>query len=260
VINKRYVAVSVLAAIFGYLVLWPSDESPEPTQDTRGAEPAREQQPQPREPDVSTRPEYGIAEELRAPPARPYYGAPPRRGMTGGYDAGGYGGGYDSYGYPAGGYESRGYAGRMESNGYGDRYGAGGVYGDATQPSQEGFRYRPLGEKEKERIRSQYPGPVPGPYYADPLRRQPPVTGTGPYDAQPAYPAWEREGYGFRRWDSAPDADSWRDPYRQRDQRRRPETIDPWASSPNPQWGSTPPAQRMYPSLTWEANRRLTYR
>jgi hypothetical protein len=140
------------------------------------------------------------------------------------------------------------------------------------QVNTDGYRFRPLDEKEQRRAQAHYPDQYqyPGqqatpynpsiPYYPFSGSRQGPAT-PAPYSAPPAYREPPREIYSFRTLEKSPAARGrWQGPYQEPGRRFDGYPMDPWTSPPPPQWGSTPPAQRMYPNLYRSPDRRLTAR
>ena len=228
--------------ILGFLILRPGEEPSDSGDRGDRPESATGRQSQPREPSfLAPRPDYGIAGSTNRAGTPPPYGrdAFPR----------------DPY-----------------SDAYSDRAGAYAPSAPENRLATQGYRFRPLTEREQQRQRAQssYPGE-----YAD--RYQAPYDESAPY--YPSDEAWEgssalapyseprpyaqsqRDAYNFRPLEQSPAAQSrWQGPYPEPGQRFDPYSTDPWMSPPPPQWGSTPPAQRMYPSFYRDSGYRLTAR
>jgi hypothetical protein len=228
--------------VLGFLIFRPGEEPSDSGNRGDRPESATGRQSQPREPSfLAPRPDYGIAGSTRPADTHPPYGR----------DA-----------FPRGSY----------SDAYSDRAGTYAPYAPDNRIAKQGYRFRPLTEREQQRQRAQpsYPS-----RYADKYRT--------PYDeAAPYYPsdeAWEgssalapyseprpyagsqRDAYNFRPLEQSPAAQGrWQGPYPEPGQRFDPYSTDPWMSPPPPQWGSTPPAQRMYPSYSRDFGYRLTAR
>jgi len=243
--SKSRIIGLLAITIVGFLILRTGDESADSRERGGDSGSATERQLQPREP-AFLRPdrEYGIAGRFDAG------GAPSPYGREGGYP---------ETGYP--------YPDYPDSNGYGvhDPYRAN------AQMGMNGYRFRPLDERE--RTQTGYPG-----QYADQYARpyRPPIphypsTGAGqrpawqatPYSTPPAYADPRQEAYSFRPLEKSPAARGrWQGPYEQPGRRFDSYPTDPWTSPPAPQWGSTPtpPARRMYPSFQRDSRYRLTAR
>ncbi|MEA3276644.1 MAG: hypothetical protein U9Q81_15390 [Pseudomonadota bacterium] len=132
-----------------------------------------------------------------------------------------------------------------------------------TQDPAERFHFRPLGEREQQRLQAERPRP---PSYPD-LYVTPEAPAPQLYTGRPPYPQNQWGGYSFRPRDESPAAKGrWKGPYRDRSWDGEQGYADQWAIPPNPQWGSSaspswaPPAQRMYPSLHPDSYRKLTAR
>ena len=138
------------------------------------------------------------------------------------------------------------------------------------------FRFRPLTERERQRMALEGRGPsyddqshpapgVPEHYSNRPGYPERTAKPTWPSYGQPLIPTadWPHRGYSFRPYETPPATRSrWRSPYEEGNGRRQPGPADPWSA---PQWGSTPRdwsprGERMYPSLDWWSDRRLTTR
>lgn len=118
-----------------------------------------------------------------------------------------------------------------------------------------GYRFRPLTEREQKR---RQPAPY-ADHSATPSHPPPRTQAIAP----PAYPSSPppsdslQEIHSFRPQEKSPGARGrWQGPYEQ----LAPPPMAPWSSPPHPQWGSTPPSQRMYPNLYRNPGRRLTAR
>jgi len=149
-------------------------------------------------------------------------------------------------------------------------HGSPDPYGARTRIHTDGYRFRPSVEQaqqhrqapDPDRRQDRYAMPHnPPPRYQSPPPEQPRPTPPAPYPSQPAYADHPWEVYNFRPLEKSPGARGrWQGPYEQPGQHIDPYSTDPWPPSPPPQWGSTPPSQRMYPSLSPDPSRRLTAR
>jgi len=123
-------------------------------------------------------------------------------------------------------------------------YGSPDPYGTRTRIHTDGYRFRPLAEQVQQQQRQ------------------------APYSSQTAYADHPWEVYSFRPLEKSPGARGrWQGSHGQPDRHSDPYPSDlylpdPWLPSPLPlpQWGAAPPAQRMYPSLSRNPNRRLSAR
>lgn len=152
-----------------------------------------------------------------------------------------------------------------------DGYGTPAPYGQQARLSVEGYRFRPLSEQEQVRVRERYPSQYSYQYtapYNSPSQTHPSSEMQSqsyeptPYSPQGTYLDPLQEAYSFRPLENSPGARGrWQGPYQKPGQRydRYPQD-NPWATPSNPQWGSTPPAQRMYPSFYQDPGRRITAR
>jgi hypothetical protein len=228
---KGYVLVACLTAFVSWLVFSPPDESPEDDEQSRKPAPDSDLRTQPRQPEAGPGEEtYGIAR-----------GYAPRRTP------------------PAPGYETRPWT-------------AAPAYPPSAPRADrmERFTFRPLTERERERLEKERPDPGYYPESVSPLYPPQPYSrapqAPQPYPHAPAwsqYPEadgpsrWSGPGFGVRPdrggdYDSAP----WRG-------EERTDSLTPWADPTSPQWGSrppdwVPPAERMYPSLVPFTDRKLT--
>jgi hypothetical protein len=239
---KGYVVVAVLTAFVSWLIFSPDD-------DTRDGE--------------ATSPESTNGMELRVQPREP--GPGPRT---------------EPYGVAGGGDLRETPARDREAP---PRYPPRSYRPSAPRmDSPERFSFRPLTERERERLQADRPAPT---YYPEsPLPGYPPA----PYSQALPMPAPAPEsrpwagygdpddvrrphdgGYGYR---PGSRADSYPAPWYYGDSpsgdwrsRVRPDAASPWSDPASPQWGSTPPEwappeDRMYPSLVPYPDRKLTAR
>jgi len=231
-LNRRTLIAGAVVGLLAAILLWPEEKPPEP--EKQASEPAATPEPKfrLREPSYQEpRSGYGSAR----PPSRSdaYSPYPPPRSP--------------SYGYPDAGM---------------------GSYAPLEPRSDpyERFSFRPLSERERERLEAERTDP----YYAMPPPPQQPYAEWGGQPGAPGsgqasgYPEWYGGGYGYPAYgDYSRERADRRSPYGER--REEQDYRGAWPSPPEPQWGSqprdwVPPAQRMYPSLGAEADRRFTYR
>lgn len=248
-ITKSRIVGLLTILVVGFLVLRPGDEPSESGDRNGDSGSATDRQLQPREP-AFPRPsrDYGITSQPSPGHApAPYGKREPLRQQP----------------YP-----------QIGSRGYG----APAPYGQHARITPDGYRFRPLNEREQERMRARYPDQYP---YADQYpgqtatRYDPPAQTYPSYEAQPRSPAPysapysppdaysdpRRESYSFRPLEKSPGARGrWQGPYQEPGRRYDRYPMEPWTAPSDPQWGSTPPAQRMYPNLYRNPGRRLTAR
>ena len=254
VITKSHIVGLLAVLVLGFLFLRTGDEPTDSGDRSPDTESAAERRLQPKEPAfLQPSRDYGIAgrpstrPDARKPPVP--YGAPKT---------------YRREAHPESG-----------SAGYGSHT----PYGGQAWNESEAYRFRPLSEKEKVRIQGSYAGQHPEQYAAPMDTRQPhaptsrsyrsqvappqpiaPAPYSAPYTPADGYPDPHHQGYSFRPFEQSPGARGrWQGPYQEPGQRQSPFPMDPWAA-PSPQWGSTPPAHRMYPNLYRESPTRLTAR
>ena len=228
---KSHIVGLLLVLGVGFLVLRSGDEPSDGDQRGGESESATDTQFQPREPTfLAPRNDYGIADrsDPRSPPSA--YDRPSAYRQQ-----------YDPQAYP-------------------NAYRSPTPYDGQERFATNGYRFRPLGERERQRIQSGYPDQYPSTYYPTPeIAPRPTAPGaysTRPWDRQP-----RQENYSFRPLNKSEQArERWRGPYPRPGWDTDRSTIDPWTAPPDPQWGSTPPAQRMYPNLNRRSGRRLTAR
>jgi len=160
----------------------------------------------------------------------------------------------------------------VDHGGYGSLDPYGDPYGARTRIHTDDYRFRPLAEQEQEQ--RQTPDPArrrdwdryamphnPLPRHRSSPQEQPQPTRPAPYPPRSAYADHPWEIYDFRPVEKSPGARGrWQGPYGPPDRHLDPYPPDPWSPSSPPQWGSTPPSQRMYPSLSPDPDRRLTTR
>jgi len=222
--------VGLLAAI----LLWPEDKPPEP--EKQASAPATTPEPKFRLREPSYRePASGYGATMPPSGSRAYAPYPPPRSP--------------SYSYP--------------DTGMGNHAPV-----EPRSDPYERFSFRPLSERERERLEAERADP----YYAAPPPPPPPQPYAGwggqpeapGYGQAPAPPDWYGGGYDYRSYGNYPrESADRRSPYG--DRREEQDYRGAWPSPPEPQWGSqprdwAPPAQRMYPSLGAEEDRRFTYR
>jgi hypothetical protein len=141
-----------------------------------------------------------------------------------------------------------------------DGSGTPGTYGGQAPIQTNGYRFRPLDEQEKERMQASHPERYQAPYYSAPAEQQQSIP-RPTYSAQSMAPGPQRETYSFRPLEkSRASRGRWQGPYQDPGWRGSRPPLDPWTAPPDPQWGSTPPAQRMYPSYLRDTSRRITAR
>lgn len=242
-INKGYIVVAAVTAFFSWLAFSPDDAPPQ-----RGeveSDQDSELRALPREPEsVPGHQRHGI---VRAPAA-------PEAASGGAYPY--------SYGRPQA------------------RDPSFGPYQPGIDPLER-FSFRPLTDRERERLEAERP--MPG-YYPESMAPSGPsrtysrtpngseryeqAPNWSAYPQAPTAPQWYGDGYSFRS-DGRPSSrrERWDDPGRERRRTGPPATPSdaPWFEPSAPQWGSTPPdwtppAERMYPSLDLYSNRKLTFR
>jgi hypothetical protein len=232
--------------ILGFLIFRPGEEPSDSGDRGDRPESATGRQPQPREPSfLAPRPDYGIAGANRP------MGTPP------------------PYGRDA--YQGRSYSDTY-SDAYSDRSGTYDPYAPDYRNAAQGYRFRPLTEREQQRQRAQssYPSRYAdryrtpydeaASYYPSDEAQQGPAASPSYSEPRP-YAGPQRDAYNFRPQEQSSAAQSrWQGPYPEPGQRFDPYSTDPWMSPPPPQWGSTPPAQRMYPSYYRDFGYRLTAR
>jgi hypothetical protein len=244
VVTKSRIVGLLLILFVGFLVLRPGDD-PSDSGD-RDSESATDRQFQSREPAfLAPERDYGIAGRPGAGAAPRPYGAPPPYSEPPRYDV-------------RGSYPPEPYAQESFTQDYPVGYGARAPYGGHARPSTGGYRFRPLDEQERRRTQKTYSDRYPTPYYPAPLARPEPVA-PAPYSAGTAYPEPAEEIYSFRPLERSARG-RWQGPYQDPGWRTDRGPTDPWSAPPPPQWGSMPPAQRMYPNLHRDFGRRMTSR
>lgn len=149
-------------------------------------------------------------------------------------------------------------------------YGSPDPYSARTRIYTDDYRFRPLTEQEQGHRQTPDPARRQGCYavpynpllrHQSPLPEQPQPTTPTSYTSQPVYADHPWGIYDFRPLEKSPGARGrWQGPYGQPDRQFAPYPPDPWSPSSPPQWGSTPPFQRMYPSLSPDPNCRLSMR
>jgi len=235
VITKSHIIGLLAILVVGFLIFRSGDEPSDSGDQPAGSESATDRRLQPREPAFQTPgSEHGIAGRLGARSAPPGYGSP--------------------HPYPAQPYRDP-YSGRFQTP---------RPYGGQASMATDGYRFRPLGKQEQERMQAAYPElyeeGYATPYYQPSPGARPRETAPVPSAAPPTYREPASEIYGFRPLENSPGARGrWQGPY-QEPGRVDTYPTDPWMSPPLPEWGSTPPAQRMYPNFYRDSGRRLTAR
>jgi hypothetical protein len=224
--KSRIVALLLILGV-GFLVFRPGDEP----SDTHGRDSdsgsTTDQQFQPREPAFLTPgQDYGVARRPYIPEAAPSYGG--------------------SGPYPR----------TPFSQSYSSGYGAPVPDGGQAPLQTDSYRFRPLGEREQRRMQTSYPDEHQAPHYsAHPAQRQP--IASAPYMA----PDRRQQAYNFRPLEKSRTSHGrWQGPYQQPGWRDNRPAFDPWTAPPDPQWGSTPPARRMYPSYSPNTSGRISAR
>lgn len=239
-ITKSRMVGLLLILFVGFLVLRPGDEP----SDSGDSESATDRQFQPREPAfLAPERDYGIAGRPGASSSPPSYGAPKPTPPGS---------------YPATSLAPESYLPESYSRSYSGGYGAPDPYGRHVRPSMNGYRFRPLDEQEQRRMQAPYPNRYPTRHYPAPIARPEPIA-PAPYSARTAYPEPAEEIYSFRPLER-PTRGRWQGPYQDPGWRTDRGPTDPWSAPPPPQWGSMPPAQRMYPNLHRDSGRRMTSR
>lgn len=243
-ITKPRLAGLLAILVLGFLVLRTGDEPTDSVDRDTGSESATERQLQNREPAfLSPSRDYGIAERRDTGATSTPYDRP---GVS------------RSGTYP-----------EIRPDGHDSPFG----YRDQAWMGTQAYRFRPLSEQEQERIRQRPPDPYLGRYVApvNELPRSYPPRGAQPQPVEPAphsapyapmrtYPDPPPDAYSFRPLEQSPGARGrWQGPYPEPGRRQDLYPMDPW-TAPSPQWGSTPPAQRMYPNLYRGSDSRLTAR
>lgn len=229
--TKSRIAGLLLILGVGFIVLRPGDDSSDSGEREGGSDSSTEKQFQPREPTFLTPgQDYGIAGRCDTR----------RNGSLCS----------DSTAQP------REYRPQSDADGYRTPV----PYSEQQPLSSNGYRFRPLSERERQRIRSTYPDQFATEYYSAPEIRPRPAT-PAPYAAQPQYFQPPQETYSYRPLnDSQPTRDRYQGPYQRPGWNTDRSNMDPWSAPPDPQWGSTPPTQRMYPNLYRNSGRRFTAR
>jgi len=213
------------------VLLHSGDEPPDTRNQGSDSESATDQQFQPRQPAfLMPGREYGIASRPDSQEAWPAYGSPgsnPREPS--------------SQSYPGG-------------------YGAPDPYVGRDPIETNGYRFRPLGEREKRRMQVPVPDQHVAPYSSGYAQLPPPVA-PAPHSAPSMLPNPQQQTYSFRPLEKSPSSRGrWQGPYQRPGWRDDWHSSDPWAAPSDPQWGSTPPNQRMYPSYTRNTGRQITAR
>ncbi len=245
VITKPRIIGLLAILVVCFLILRSGDEPPDSGNRSDNAGSAGDRRPQPRTSGFPTPShDHGMAGRPGAQSAPPRYG---RRGF------------YPEQPYPG-----------LDHGNYGVPDPYGDPYGSQIRSHTDGYRFRPLAEQaqrhrqapDPDRRRDRYTMPRnPPSRYPAPSPEQPQPNPPMPYPSQPAYTEHPWEIYSFRPLEKSPGARGrWQGPYGQPGQHIDPYSADPRSPSPPPQWGSTPPSQRMYPSLSPDPDRRLTTR
>ena len=225
-VKSRIVTLLLILGVV-FLVFRPGDEP----SDTRDRDRNSDQQFQSREPAFLTpEQDYGIARRPGTQETAPSYP--------------------DSSSYPRTPY----------SQSYSSGYGAPSPYDGQAPIQRNGYRFRPLGEREKKRMQKSNPDEYQAPHYsAQPAQRQP--IASAPYTEPSMGPDQWQQTYSFRPLEKPRTSrDRWQGPYQRPGWRDNRPTLDPWTTPPDPQWGSTPPTRRMYPSYSPSTSRRITAR
>lgn len=234
--SKSRVLGLLLILGVGFLVLRPGDETSDTRESTGGSKSSTDQQFQPREPAFGDpSPDYGIAGQAGTQETAPSYASPAR---------------YPQQPYP-----------RNQLEGYPAAYATSDPYGGQARIPTHGYKFRPLNDKEQKRAQTRIPEQYQPPTYSAPAARYHPPAPPSPYSAPAAPRSPQQEVYSFRPLEkSRASRGRWQGPYQQPDWRDDRYPLDPWTAPPDPQWGSTPPSQRMYPSYYRETSRRITAR
>lgn len=257
--TKRYVIWALLAVFVGWLVFSPEDETPQQGNESR-SDSGSELRLLPKEPEpLPSASRHGIV----GAPARP---DAPYPDYDDRWQAPGY------YGGP----QTPDYYGRPQAPTQQYRKGE-----RRPAPTQR-FSFRPLTERERQRLRAERPATgfdrrmaVPQTGLPEMYRQTP--RASEQYPQRPAWPAnrrrpapsqWSDGGYTFRPLNQSQGTrERWSSPYRDwnRDWQRERDDDAPWSDPSAPQWGSAPPgwmppAERMYPSLHKHPDGKLTAR
>lgn len=223
--TKLIVVALVVLGVWGLVSWWSGGEPPESRdQKDRGVESRKGYPVQPREPAVLT-PDRGpvVSQRPAYEMQPPTYGTPSP----------------PTYGYP---------------------YEAAPPYpqGLPSAPQVGQYRFRPLTDREKQRMEAAYPS------YSPP---QDTYGSAGPetYSSAPQTQYWQRQGYSFRPWDRAEEPPERQvTPYPQREWEPSYDgysqrTVPGHGQSPWPQAWTPPPVQR-YPRLDWNRYGRYSAR
>lgn len=230
-ITKSRIVGLLLILGVSFLVFRPGEKPSD--SDDRGSDSksATDQQFQPSEPAFLT-PErdYGVAGQPGIQEASPSYGG------------------------------SNSYPRRPYPQGYSSGYGAPRPYDGQDPIPTNGYRFRPLNKQEQSRMQTSYPDQYRAPHYSAHSAQQQPLA-PAPYSTPYMRPDEQQEIYSFRPLEkSSTPRGRWQGPYQQPGWRNDRPAIDSWSAPSNPQWGSTPPTQRMYPSYSRNTGRYITAR
>lgn len=224
--------VGLLLALGVVLLVYRSEDEPTDSNDRgSGTEPTKERQFQPREPAFLTPGEnYGIAGRPGSEAALPSYA------------------------------DSDPYFRKPFPQGQSGEYSTTRPYDGQAPIQANGYRFRPLGEQERRRMQESYPDQYRERNYSAYSAREQPFAPT-PYGTSPEYPNARQQVYSFRPLEnSSGSRNRWQGPYQQPGWNDGRPPLDPWTAPPNPQWGSTPPVHRMYPSYSPDTSRRFAER
>jgi hypothetical protein len=245
-VNTKQKAALLLIGIVGTVLLWPDGEAPDTT-DPAEKQQARQDPSQvsPQRDDVRFRPQDN---QVRGPEQQ--YGPADRYPLS------------DSA-YPSFRQSAPDFPGQRA-----DRPPAYRPLRPQQDP-MERFTFRPLSERERQRLEAERPDTyfggqdLAGPSSPYDYSRQ--AGSEQPWYQQPyAYPEWQRvPGYGYGPGTSPSWGAGGRGGDYRNDRRTDERTDERWSAPDEPQWGSqpydwAPPAQRMYPSLNGDPGRRLT--
>jgi hypothetical protein len=247
--TKSRVAGLLAVLAIGFLLFGPEDEPSHSDEQGNDSESETERRLVPREPSFR-------------PPGQEDYGLAGRPGRSGADTYRGGWGSPDANSYSPDSYPPRSYPPAPHQRDPHGGYGGRGSFAGRDDMSMGGYRFRPFDVPEKQRVREQpadrFPPPHSGPV-ARPWQNAP--APYSPYSSERGYYRTEPQSYSYRPLRKSPQARGrWQGPYGDPGWHPDWSPSDPWSAPPDPQWGSTPPSQRMYPSFHLDSGRRITSR